>query len=238
MPTVIITSGTDAATGAVEEWDSAFSGNLARYETPGKVSIRCTSPIQFPGATPFIPSMTFPYAPNSLSISEIADNYEQLNRPSREPLLFRSGQRLMSVELSLLMTAYNGKGLNSAEFNINWLRLVARSDKDISVIGLGEIVTGKLFRIIDLSAKSARMNTKQEITIAEVAVSLVEVPYDGADGSVSGRKKIPGLIVIKDIPPPRQQSEGGRTSAGAGGELWPDVSDNWTRQATPTTGTG
>lgn len=214
MPTVIISGGT-------QEWESAFSGTLPRAETPGKVSIRCTSPIQFPGGTPFIPSLTFPYAPNSLSVSEIADNYEQLNRPGREPMLFRSEQRLMSIELSLLMTADTGKGINSAEFNIWWLRLIARSDKDVSVVGLGDIVTGHLFRIVDLSAKSVRMNSKQQITIAEVGVSLVETHYDE-------RQKIPGLIVIKDVPPPEQQSQGGRTSAGGGGsDLWPDVRDYW-----------
>jgi len=216
MPTVIVTGGT-------AEWESAFSGRLPRSERPGRVSIRCTAPIQFPGGTPFIPSMTFPYAPNSLSVSEIADNYEQLNRPGREPMLFRSEQRLMSVELSLLMTAYEGKGINSAEFNIEWLRLIARSDKDISVIGLGSIVTGRLFRIVDLSVKSVRMNDKQQITIAEVGVSLVEIHYDE-------RQKIPGLIVIKDVPPPEQQ--GGRTAAAAPNtsvrDPWGDrVSRSW-----------
>jgi hypothetical protein len=216
MPTVIITGGTT-------EWESAFSGTLPRSERPGKVSIRCTAPIQFPGGTPFIPSMTFPYAPNSISFSELADNYEQLNRPGREPMLFRSEQRLMSVELSLLMTADQGKGINSVEFSIEWLRLIARSDKDISLIGLGELVTGRLFRIVDVSAKSVRMNVKQEITIAEVGISLVQVHYDE-------RQKIPGLIVIKDVPPPQQQSTGGRTSAGGNsrGELWPEVRDIWT----------
>lgn len=217
MPTVIISGGTT-------EWESAFSGTLPRAEIPGKVSIRCTAPIQFPGGTRFIPAMTFPYAPNSLSFSEISDNYEQLNRPGREPMLFRSEQRLMAVELSLLMTAYTGKGLDSAEFNIAWLRLISRSDKDIALTGLGDLVTGHLFRIVDLSAKSVRMNNRQQITIAEVGVSLVEVHYDE-------RQKIPGLITIKDVPPPQQQSTGGRTSAGggSGSELWPDVRDIWTR---------
>lgn len=215
MPTVIISGGT-------LEWESAFSGVLPRVETPSKVSIRCTSPIQFPGETPFIPSMTFPYAPNSISFSDLADNYEQLNRPGREPMLFRSESRLMSAELTLLMTAYEGKGLNSVEFSIEWLRLIARSDKDVSVIGLGWMMTGRLFRIIDVTAKSVRMNPKQEITIAEVSVSLVQTHYDE-------RQKIPGLIVVKDIPPPDRQSEGGRTSSGESSELWPDVRANWIR---------
>jgi hypothetical protein len=66
------------------------------------------------------------------------------------------------------------------------------------------------------------MNNKQQITIAEVGVSLVEVHYDE-------RQKIPGLIVIKDVPPPEQQ--GGRTSAVPStsvGDPWADrVSRNW-----------
>jgi hypothetical protein len=154
----------------------------------------------------------------------MADNYEQLNRPGREPMLFRSEQRLLSVELSLLLTAGTGKGINSTEFEIDWLRLIARSDKDISLVGLGRLVTGRLFRIVDISAKSVRMNVNQEITIAEVGISLVQVHYDE-------RQRIPGLIVIKDVPPPQQQSKGGRTSAGGNsrGELWPEVRDIWTR---------
>jgi hypothetical protein len=153
----------------------------------------------------------------------MADNYEQLNRPGREPMLFRSEQRLLSVELSLLLTAGTGKGINSAEFEIDWLRLIARSDKDISLIGLGRLVTGRLFRIVDVSAKSVRMNVKQEITIAEVGISLVQVHYDE-------RQRIPGLIVIKDVPPPEQQ--GGRTAAAAPNtsvrDPWADrVSRSW-----------
>jgi hypothetical protein len=214
MPSVIISSSS-------AEWASAFSGTLRKAETPGQVSIRATGPIQFPGGTPFIPSMTFPYAPNSINVSDMGDSYEQLPRPGREPLIYKSEQRLMSIDLTLIMTAYTSKGLNSAEFNINWLRLIARSDKDIAVIGLGEIASGKLFRIVDISVNSARLNVKQEITIAEVQLSLTEVHYDE-------RQKIPGLIVIKDVPPPQQQSSGGRTSAGgSGGELWPKVRDNW-----------
>ena len=213
MPSVIISGGS-------AEWRSAFSGRLRRVETPGKVSIRSTAPIQFPGGTPFVPSFTFPYAPNSLSFKDMSDSYEQLPRPGREPLIYRSEQRLMSVDLTLLMTDSTSKGYNSAEWNINWLRLMSRSDKDISVVGLGEIVTGKLFRIVDISVNSSRLNVKQEITIAEVQLSLTEVHYDE-------RQKIPGLIVIKDVPPP-EQAGGGRTSAGgSGGELWPKVRDNW-----------
>lgn len=212
MPSVIISSGS-------AEWESAFSGRLPRVETPGKVSLRATAPIQFPGGTPFVPSLTFPYAPNSVSVKDMADSYEQLPRPGREPLIYRSEQRLMSVDLTLVMTDSTSKGYNSAEWNINWLRLLARSDKDISVIGLGEIVTGKLFRIVDVSVNSSRLNVKQEITIAEVQLSLTQVHYDE-------RQKIPGLIVIKDVPPPEQG--GGRTSAdSSAGELWPKVRDNW-----------
>lgn len=220
MPSVIISSGSS-------EWQSAFSGTLRKAETPGKVSIRATGPIQFPGGTPFIPSFNFPYAPNSINIKDISDSYEQLPRPGREPLLYRSEQRLMSVDLTLILTSDTSKGYNSAEWNINWLRLLARSNKDIAVIGLGEVVTGKLFRIVDISVNSARLNVKQEITIAEVQLSLTQVHYDEV-------QKIPGLIVIKDVPPPEQQSSGGRTSAGdSGGELWPKVRDNWITPGPP-----
>ena len=213
MPSVIISGGS-------AEWRSAFSGRLRKSEKPGKVSIRSTSPIQFPGGTPFVPSLTFPYAPNSLSFKDMSDSYEQLPRPGREPLIYRSEQRLMSVDLTLLMTDSTSKGYNSAEWNINWLRLMSRSDRNISVVGLGEIVTGKLFRIVDISVNSSRLNVKQEITIAEVQLSLTEVHYDE-------RQKIPGLIVIKDVPPP-EQTGGGRTSAdSSAGELWPKVRDNW-----------
>jgi hypothetical protein len=216
MPTVIITTNSP-------EWNSAFSGQLKKSETPGKVSIRCTSPIRLPNGVTFVPAMTFPYAPNSISISDMSDAYEQLERAGREPLLYRSQQKLMSVELGLVMTAPTAKGYDQAESNISWLRVVARSDRDISVVGLGEIMTGRLFRITDISVRSQRMNVKQQITIAEVGVSLTEVHYDE-------RQKIPGLIVIKDIPPPAQQASGGgggRTEA-PNSELWPQVSGYWT----------
>lgn len=216
MPQVIISS-------SAAEWASAFSGTLRKVETPGKVSIRCTSPIQFPGGTSFVPSMTFPFAPNSVNIKDMGDSYEQLNRPGREPLLYRSEQRLMSVDLNILLTANTSKGYNSAESNINWLRLIARSDKDISVIGLGEMVTGHIFRIVDISVNSQRLNVKQEITIAEIGLSLTEVHFDQ-------RQKIPGLIVIKDIPP-EAQTEAGRTAvaptAGNNDPWGNNVSQNW-----------
>jgi len=214
MPTVIISSGST-------EWESAFSGTLRKAETPGKVSLRATAPIQFPNGNPFVPSFTFPFAPNSISIKDMSDSYEQLSRPGREPLLYRSEQRLLSIDLNLVLTADTSKGYNSAEWNINWLRLLARSDKDIAVIGLGEVVTGKLFRIVDVSVSSQRLNIKQEITIAEVGLSLTEVHFDQ-------RQKIPGLIVIKDIPP--EATEAGRTAAAptTTGDVWGDhVSKNW-----------
>ena len=98
---------------------------------------------------------------------------------------------------------------------------MSRSDRDISVIGLGEIVTGKLFRIVDISVSSQRLNVKQEITIADVGLSLTEVHSDQ-------RQKIPGLIVIKDIPP--EATGAGRTAAAptTTGDVWGDhVSQNW-----------
>jgi hypothetical protein len=174
-----------------------------------QVTIRTVQSINFFGST-LVPSVTFPLAPNDVSFSDLADRYEEIERPGRDPLVYKSGARNPKMELRLLLTANDNRGSASMEFGLVWLRLVARVDIDVILIGMGLMSSSARYRVTELSASAVRLNPNQEITAAEVSLSLVEVPQ-----VVQSRATVPGATAIKDVPAPAGGflSAQGRTEA-------------------------
>lgn len=184
-----------------------------KYFTPGalstadanvrRVTIRTVQAVNLLDNT-LVPSVTFPLAPNDVSFSDLSDRYEEIERPGREPLVFMSARRNLKLELRLLLTAEQNRGSASMELMLAWLRLVARVDVDVVLVGMGLMSSSSRYRVAEMNANAVRLNANQEITAAEVTLTLIEVPAE-----VQNRATVPGTTAIKDVPAPG----GGFTSA-------------------------
>ena len=174
-----------------------------------RVTIRTVQSIDFFGTT-LVPSVTFPLAPNDVSFSDLADRYEEIERPGRDPLVYMSSKRNPKLELRLLLTANENRGSASMEFSLVWLRLVARVDIDVILVGMGLMSSSSRYRVAEMNANAVRLNPNQEITAAEVTLTLIEVPTE-----VQNRATVPGTTAIKDVPAPAGgfSSAQGRTEA-------------------------
>lgn len=175
---------------------STSGGITTRDPAVGKVTIRTVKTnLPWFGGTTISPYLTLPYAPASVRVSDISDSYEEISRPGRRPLVFRSESRNKKIELTSLFTAADNKGTASAELSILWLQYISQTDEDLLIVGMGDLTRSSKFRITDLSVNAQRLNPSQQITIAEVTIAFVEVPFD------QNQPTIPGMSVIADIPP-------------------------------------
>lgn len=187
---------------------------LPATETPGTVSIRGTHPVALPNGVTFIPSFTFPLAPTDISFSDLGDNYDELKRPGRAPLIYRSDRNLYKISTTVLVVSpiKSTRGWDSAEQQLQLLRICAGGNIDLALVGMGVFTRGTLFRITSMSVKSKRLNPQQEITMAEVSLDFTE----------AGEKRvpIPGMIAIKDVPDPENPNQTGTAPGGSSADPW------------------
>jgi hypothetical protein len=190
-------------------------GKSTKDSYVGKVTLRGTTPVRLPNGTTFVPSFTFPYAPHDINVSGMGDNYENLTRPGKKPLVFKSSANVQKVDITALVVNKTKPGVYSCEQQLEVLRGCARIPQDFILVGVGSLLRTARFRFADLSVKAVRHNPSQEITMAEASISLTEVPDDQTI------YPIPGMIAIKDVPlSGSNRTEAAGFAAGSSSDYW------------------
>ena len=207
---------------------NAFTANYPKStkdRNVGTITLRSTTPVRWflPPHNWYVPSFEFVIAPNDISFSGISDNMEELSRPGREPLLYRSSSNLYKIDFTTLIGDPNRLGTASCETSINWLRILARTPVQYTLTGTGDATRANQWKIVDLTIRTLRMNPRQEIVLAEASISLSTIA-----GDQNNQYRIPGMIAIKDVPVARGGSGGSRTetvgfSAGGSGDVWSGI---------------
>jgi len=124
----------------------------------------------------------FPYAPVETSISDLAREYVEIERPSSQSLIAPKSPRLMKASFTCLIADRNSHGLTSVEQDLQHLAEMARRDSPIAFSGFGtffcKVPTDqvyRLWRITDMSVSTRRRDPiSGNITQAEVQFSITE----------------------------------------------------------------
>jgi hypothetical protein len=205
---------------------SAASSDVNRgYSTKdsnlGEITLRGTTPIVWPPNIPYlIPIFRFAVTPSQFQFSGLSDNYQELARPNREPLVFRQSSNLLKVDFSALIGNPDGLGTSSCEDQLNLLKVIARLRMSYTLAGAGPFIRSQQWVISGLDISTVRMNPQQQVTLAQASFTLTGLPDDDAS-----KYRIPGMIAIKDVPlTVRQSGEGGsmRTETGSR-EVWSKI---------------
>lgn len=163
---------------------------------PGRVGIALYRPTVF----------EFEVSPNEVNLQRLTLTYAELERPGRKPLLQAKAKQLQQVSFTALVTSTGvDRFFSSCQDRIDLLLLLARSDSDITISYPG-VPADIVWRMSDLTLKVVRRNSSNEITIAEVDMTFTE--------TTSPQAVVPGMPLIKDIPPPRN-TRGGGSNPGA-----------------------
>lgn len=185
----------------------------------GTITLRGTRPINWP-LPPYqyaVPIFQFAITPTQFKFSGLNDNYEELSRPNREPLLYRASQNLLKVDFTALIGDTTGLGTRSCEPQMTALRALSRLQMSYTLAGSGPFIRAQQWAITGVDLSSLRMNPLQQVTLAEANFTLTALPSDTT-------YRIPGMIAIKDIPPPVAPAAGSglRTNTGDR-EVWSKI---------------
>lgn len=187
---------------------------VIRSSDSTQVSLRTIIPVAQEGGTEEVLIFTFPFAPTDISIDGLSDEYAQLNRPGRLPLVRFSKEKPITLSIKVLVTHSISRGIFSAEENLILLGTLAKAKTDVVITGFGPLVGSFRYRITDMSASVNRLSPTQEITMASVSLTLTQVE--------TLTQVVPGMIRIKDIP--LSQMIGPKTTTSATGNT-----SRWTR---------
>ena len=148
----------------------------------------------------------FEVSPNEVNLQRLGLTYAELERPGRRPLLLAKSPQLQQISLTALVTSHGTtRFFTSCQAQIDGLVAIAGFDGDFVVAYPGVPAT-LTWRITDLSIRTVRRDTMNEVTIAEADITLTE--------SVVADPVVPGMPTIKDIPAPRSTA---KTGGGTGG---------------------
>ena len=131
----------------------------------------------------------FPLSPVEVSYGNLADETAQIERPGTTPIIAFKQHRLMTVDLTFLLTyPYDGL-IQSVDEDINILRYMAlNTQRVVRVFGMDKLTKAKslfrnastelepelVFTIVDLKIDSVRRTTGMAISQANVTLSLIE----------------------------------------------------------------
>ena len=131
----------------------------------------------------------FPFAPIEITYNQLSAEWASIDRPLNTPLIDLKGYNLMRVELRFLLAVpFDGIRI-SIDNDIRTLRSIATSQDPVAFINMDRMLTnpfnisrigpsrtnqGFFFRIADMSVQSMRRNAANEITSAEVTMTLQE----------------------------------------------------------------
>jgi hypothetical protein len=131
-----------------------------------------------------------PYNPLQVTYGDLSDEVTQIARPGTTPIIAFKSHRLMTVDFSFIV-AQPGDGLaTSVDSSLQNLRkFAASSNRVISLLNFDSLTNtpfvfrnstqerltdGLFFNIVSLEIQSVRRNKNNEITQANVNISLVE----------------------------------------------------------------
>lgn len=204
MPVMAYTQDTTASPGYTS---TDFGAPVTR------VLIRTVVPVTVTGlVTNQILSFEFPYAPTQYAVDGLSDEYQQLARPGRIPLVEFASRRPVTLAFKVLVTGDTAKGYSSAESNANLLTMLARTKVDLVVVGLGPLISSLKYRMTEFSITSRRLNEQQQMTMFDATISLTQ--------TVGVTPTVPGMVRIVETPISTTTGSGGTTTGGSGGSLW------------------
>lgn len=131
----------------------------------------------------------FPYNPREFNLGQLSDETAQIARPATTPILAFKSHRLMTVDFTALI-AHPGDGLvSSVDKELQVLRKFASSSDKVFELLNYDIFTntpfkyrnmsternnGLFFSITEMSINVVRRNRLNQITQANVSISLIE----------------------------------------------------------------
>lgn len=137
---------------------------------------------------PYI-EFVFPFTPIEITYDALAPEWVEIDRPLNTPLVDLKGYNLMKVNLRFLVAVpFDGIEI-TVDNDIRTLRSIANSNDPVSFINMDRMLTnpfnisrlksdrpnaGFFFRIAEMSINSIRRNLFNEITSAEVTMTLQE----------------------------------------------------------------
>ena len=137
------------------------------------------------GAKQFI----FPFAPIEVSYDSLAPEWVSIDRPLLTPIIDLKGYNLLRVSLRFLLAVPYDGITTSIDNEIRTLRSIANSSNPCAFINMDKMLTnpfnvprtgysrpnkGFFFRVAEMSVSSLRRNLNNEITSAEVSLTLQE----------------------------------------------------------------
>lgn len=131
----------------------------------------------------------FPFVPIQVSYENLAPELVEIERPQNLPYVDRKAYKLLRVSLQFLLARPFDGFSQSVDPDIRILRSMANSNDpvvftnmdgmltnpfNIPQLGVNRSNTAFFFRIGELSVQSVRRNRSNEITAAEISLTLVE----------------------------------------------------------------
>ena len=162
--------------------------------------------------TQTVEDFQLPYNPVQMRYGDMSDEISQIARPGTTPIVAFKSHRLLTVDFNFLL-AQPGDGLaTSIDDKLQILRRFASNgNRVISLVNFDSLTNtphtfrnstqerltdGLFFNIVDLSIEAVRRNKNNEVTQANVSMSLVE-----------NRNPLINVAYIPPIVPTRQKKK-------------------------------
>lgn len=131
----------------------------------------------------------FPFTPIEITYEGLSPEWVSIDRPLNTPLIDLKGFNLMRVTLRFLIAVPFDGVTVSIDNDIRALRSIANSEDPVAFVNMDRMLTnpfniarlrsnrssaGFFFRVADMSVNSTRRNLDNEITAAEVSITLQE----------------------------------------------------------------
>lgn len=131
----------------------------------------------------------FPYAPLEVSYSGLSNNWEEYKRPGDFSIVDSSGPSNLKVQMQFRYAHPISSGNTSIEPDLNRLRLIGLDSSPVFFVNMDTYLSTPispsfvldafgirlaLFRIADLGITVKRRNLKNQVTQADISLSLIE----------------------------------------------------------------
>lgn len=147
--------------------------------------------------------LTLPFAPVNIEYGQLANEYNEIQRPDRIGLLAYKRPQLLTLTMTIVLASKRDPGNINVEKAVERIRFLSRSLNDLRVVGYGPSIDPKMnFRITDMSISStSREPGTNKILKAEVNLTLTQAPR--LQGPVPGLEPITYRYVGGNTPSPR-----------------------------------
>lgn len=134
--------------------------------------------------------LTLPFAPVNVEYGQLANAYNEIQRPMRLGLLAYQRPQLLTLTMTLILASMRDPGNINVEKAVERIRFLSRSLNDLRIVGYGPSIDPKMnFRVTDMSISStSREPGTNKILKAEVNITLTQAPR--LEGPVPGLEPI------------------------------------------------